>query len=653
MQAQESHDPTLSPSSSTFSVDSSADETSPLFDEQVRHKSYSEIVERAIYSAAEKHTQQSTDKTSQADEKPVETASMYKQKVIGLQSQLDAELLKNEQLSKDIDTLQRKKQQVDDALIRVCTTLTVPEEVEKSVNDLLRSENEILAVRAHKAEAAVIELQHRVKELAERSIRNEEHLKSQYEIELDTEKRKMAAAEHTHTETLTQKHTELQTLKDRFESLERYLDEMTATVIANKPGEALTGQANIERLCKQLEQKDTEIALLKQSAEHVSKHGAQDGANHVAALTEEAVRHSKVKSEELSKTLYTKEVCAVAETSAEDVAIQQLNDQISAKDKLIIELQYRASTGSCAQELEDEVDDLKSDLARLVGLLQAEKSNRKRNMHTAAEKEAKLEGRIMELELELSNTQSELQPELLTPTSNAQPPASEEVREGKQQLEMEPRKATEAKLSQTIRQLQAEVTVRDDLLQLTQSVQDGTEEDAFEKMKQQYLDNHFELVQLKKKLQEYESQQSQSQQQTETLETPVPLRARSLTTEDMLHSDLSSSAQIKQLKIALKVKKRKIDNLEVAAWAFQPPAREQRQSSESAALQSKTIVDLNRELEQAKLMEYLLKFKALFEEEKHALEEEMKAAHGSVQGATNTAIVQVCQGDLETFMLTY
>ena len=172
-------------------------------------------------------------------------------------------------------------------------------------------------------------------------------------------------------------------------------------------------------------------------------------------------------------------------------------------------------------------------------------------------------------------------------------------------------------------------------------------------MKQQYLDNHFELVQLKKKLQEYESQQSQSQQQTETLETPVPLRARSLTTEDMLHSDLSSSAQIKQLKIALKVKKRKIDNLEVAAWAFQPPAREQRQSSESAALQSKTIVDLNRELEQAKLMEYLLKFKALFEEEKHALEEEMKAAHGSVQGATNTAIVQVCQGDLETFMLTY
>ena len=304
-------------------------------------------------------------------------------------------------------------------------------------------------------------------------------------------------------------------------------DELAAVFIATKPGAALADQDELEKLQKQLQEKEREIVALKTSLEHVPT-----------------------------------------------------ADQ-----------QRKASTGSHAQELDSETEKV----SRLEGLLRSEKSSRK-----------KAEGKIEALEEHLRKPLSKTQPEQMNVSqqllaSQMQHPASdelsEEFSEREQQLEeeIESMKAAEADLLGTVRQLQAEVKAKNNLLQLTQSAQAGSEEDAFKKVKMQYLEKHMESIQLKEQL-----KQCESQHQPGALE--VPMCVRSLSHEEASASGLSSSAQIEQLKIAIHMEKQKTGNLESTVRAFESTAQEHKRLKEHQTVQSKKILELIKELAEAKVI---------------------------------------------------
>ena len=301
-------------------------------------------------------------------------------------------------------------------------------------------------------------------------------------------------------------------------------DELAALVITEKPGEALAGQDELEKLRKLLQEKEAEIATLKTSLEHPTA------------------------------------------------------DQ-----------QRKASTGSLAQELDGETEKV----SRLEGLLRSEKSIRK-----------KAEGKIEALEEHLRMFLSKTQPEQMNVqllASQMQPPASdglsEEISEREQQLEeeIESMKAAEADLLGTVRQLQAEVKAKNNLLQLTQSAQAGSEEDAFKKVKQEYVLKLMESIRLKEQL-----KQCESQHQPGALE--VPMCVRSLRHEEASSSGLSSSAQIEQLKIAIHMEKQKTGNLEATVRSFESIAREHKRLKEHQTVQSQRILELVNELAEAKVI---------------------------------------------------
>ena len=295
----------LSPSSaqdsSIFSVGSSDDivlERPSIFDQKDRQNSIAELVEdreRAIQDtqASEREKQQNIERIRKADENIIEAAAKYKKQLTELQSQLDAERLKNEQLAKE-------KQEADDALIRVCSV--APDGVEKSVkerHDLLRSENEKLVDRAHTAEATVVQLTQGMKELTERSKACEEQLKTQHKSALEAAKRQRTAMlkskVESHNAGLAQKEAELQALKEKLEN------EEAKTVAVTKMSEkkdaeilALQSQADANKEVKAVEydclQKQIDAAM-KQVAQNA--HSAKQLEDLKKRWSNEEVRYEK------------------------------------------------------------------------------------------------------------------------------------------------------------------------------------------------------------------------------------------------------------------------------------------------------------------------------------------------------------------------
>ena len=332
-------------------------------------------------------------------------------------------------------------------------------------------------------------------------------------------------------------------------------------------------QQQVDHLQKQLESTTAELTesqrSLKQAEDHVVKLTANletktNEADELAALviTEkpgEALADQD-ELEKLQKLLQEKEAeIATLKTSLEHPTADQ---------------QRKASTGSHAQESESE---LKKYVARLEDILRSERSSRERG-----------EGKIEALEEHLRKA--------------SQPAASDRLskkfREREQQLEeeIESMKTAEAELLGTVRQLQAEVKAKNNLLQLTQSAQAGSEEDAFKKVKMQYIEEHLESIQLKEKL-----KQCESQQQPGALEVPKCVRPH----EEASSSGLSSSAQIEQLKVALHMEKQKTGNLETTVRAFEPTAREHKRLKEHQTVQSQKILELIKELAEAKVIGWL------------------------------------------------
>ena len=244
--------------------------------------------ERAIQDteANEREKQQDIDRIRKADENIIEAAAKYKKQVTDLQSQLDAERLKNEQLAK-------AKQEADDALIRVCSV--APGGVEKSVkerHDLLRSENEKLADRAHTAEATVVQLTQGMKDLTERSKACEEQLKTQHRSDLESEKRQKSAMlkskVESHNAGLARKEAELQALKEKLKN------EAAKTIAVRKMMDAeileLQSQADAKK-----EVKAIEYSCLQKQIDAAMKQVAQNA-------------HSAKQLEDLKKQWHDQEV---------------------------------------------------------------------------------------------------------------------------------------------------------------------------------------------------------------------------------------------------------------------------------------------------------------------------------------------------------
>ena len=316
----------LSPSSgqdsSVFSVGSSdyvVLERPSVFDKKDRQNSITELVEnreRAIQDteanereklqnierikqaiqdteAKEREKQQNIGRIRKADENIIEAAAKYKKQVTNLQSQLDAERLKNEQLAKE-------KQEADDALIRVCSV--APGGVEKSVkeqHDSLRSENEKLADRAHTAEATVVQLTQGMKELTVESKACEEQLKTQHKSDLEAEKRQKTAMlkskVESHDAGLAKKEAELQSLKEKLENEEAKTVVVTK-MIEEKDAEilALQSQADANKEVKAVEynclQKQIDVAM-KQVAQNA--HSAKQLDDLKKRWSHEEVRYEK------------------------------------------------------------------------------------------------------------------------------------------------------------------------------------------------------------------------------------------------------------------------------------------------------------------------------------------------------------------------
>ena len=332
-----------------------------------------------------------------------------------------------------------------------------------------------------------------------------------------------------------------------------------------------------------------------------SQRSLKQAEDHVVKLTADLTAKT-VEADELAALVITEKP---GEALADQDELEKLRKLLQEKEAEIVALktslepvptadqQRKASTGSHAQESESE---LKKDVARLEGLLRSEKSSRK-----------KAEGKIEALEEHLRKALSKTQPEQMNVSqqllaSQMQPPASDELskefREREQQLEqeIESMKTAEADLLGTVRQLQAEVKAKNNLLLLTQSAQAGSEEDAFKKVKQEYVLKLMESIQLKEKLKQYESQQ-----QPGALE--VPMCVRSLSHEEASSSGLSSSAhQIEELKIALHMEKQKTGNLESTVRAFEPTAREHLRLKQHQTVQSQRVLELIKELAEAKVI---------------------------------------------------
>ena len=146
--------PSSAQDSSIFSIGSSGDdvvlERPPIFDEKDRQNSIAELVEnreRAIKDteATEREKQQNIDRSL------IKVAARYKKQVSELQSQLDAERLKNEQLTEE-------KQEADAALMRAERQMTaiVKSKVESHNADLARKDAELQALKGKYEEAKMI-----------------------------------------------------------------------------------------------------------------------------------------------------------------------------------------------------------------------------------------------------------------------------------------------------------------------------------------------------------------------------------------------------------------------------------------------------------------------------------------------------------------
>ena len=292
--------------------------------------------------------------------------------------------------------------------------------------------------------------------------------------------------------------------------------------------------------------------------------------------TEAAEREKQQNIERIKK--------AIQDTEAKEGEKQQNIERIRKADENIIE---------AAARYKKQVTDLQSQL-------DSERLKNEQLAKIRKKAEEKIEALEEHLRKFLSKTpQEQMNVQILA--SQMQPPASdglsEEIGEREQQLEeeIESMKTAEANLLGTVRQLQAEVKAKNDLLQLTQSAQAGSEEDAFKRVKQEYVLKHTESIQLKEKL-----KQCESQHQPGALE--VPMCVRSLSHEEASASGLSSSAQIEQLKIAIHMEKQKTGNLESTVRAFEPTAQENKRLKEHQTVQSRKILELIKELAEAKVI---------------------------------------------------